>query len=146
MALLSRGRPFEGLRELEQRLEDLVEEAGGDGEPAISSAFRPSVDIYEQDDNIIVECELPGVDRDEIDISLENDRLTIQGERTRETEEKDEERDYYRSERRFESFQRSFSLPQNVARDQIKATFDDGVLKVVMPETSETTAQTIAIE
>lgn len=145
MASLNR-HSLKGLRELEQRLGDLFEEAEANGEPAISSAFRPTVDIYEQDENMVVECELPGVDRANIDIRVEDGRLMIQGERTRETEEEDEERDYYRSERRFESFRRSFALPQNVDRDRIEATFVEGVLKVVLPETSKSTSKQITIE
>lgn len=146
MALLSRRSPFGGLQQLEQRLDDLFGEMGGDGESVVASAWRPVVDIFEQGDSIVVECELPGVERDKIDIQVEDDRLTIRGERREETKEEDEERDYYRSERRFESFQRVFSLPGNVDREAIEANLEDGVLRIVMPETEASKAQRIAIE
>ena len=95
-------------------------------------AAKPSLDVKETENEVIVTCDLPGMDKDKIDISLRDNVLTISGERERVEEVKDESSSYYRSERVFGSFQRSVSLPAVVDEKDVTATYKDGVLTVVL--------------
>jgi HSP20 family protein len=100
-----------------------------------SFAKAPAVDIAEHDKNYEVTAELPGMDEKDIDVKFADGVLTIKGEKKEETEEK--QKDYYRSERRFGSFQRSFRVPDGVEADKIEANFKNGVLTVVLPKSAE---------
>lgn len=95
-------------------------------------AWEPAVDVYEKGDSIVVKAELPGVDKDEVGITLTDDSLTIRGETRREEEVK--EKDYYRRERAYGSFVRTIPLPVAVDRDGVKATFRNGILEVILPK------------
>lgn len=142
---LQRRNPFSALRSFEDRLNKLFPslEDGGSTESAVTS-WTPRVDVYEQGNDIVFELEAPGVSKDEIDVSLEDNRLTIRGERREDSSV--DERDYYRSERFYGSFQRSFSLPERVDRNQIQAEFDDGVLTVRLPKAAEARKKSIDIQ
>ncbi len=103
-----------------------------------SSAFSefdwsPSVDVSETKDEILVKAEIPGVSKDDIDITVENNRLTISGEKRQEEEQ--EGKNYYRTERNYGSFRRVFTLPAQADTDKVKASYDDGVLTVKIPKT-----------
>lgn len=102
--------------------------------------IAPAVDLVEKDKEYEITAELPGIDEKNLEIRLVNNVLTIKGEKNEEKEQKDG--DYYLSERRYGSFNRSFQLPEGVDADRIKASFGKGVLKVSMPKTAE--AQTSA--
>ncbi len=93
----------------------------------------PTVDIYEEKDNIIVKSELPGMSKEDIEIHLTDDTITLTGEKQK--EEKIEKKDYYRMERTFGSFKRSFALPAEVQTGKAKASFKNGVLEVKIPKT-----------
>ncbi len=95
-------------------------------------AWHPVVDVYENDDAYIVKAELPGVDKDQITVDVDGRVLTLKGERKYEDEVK--EGNYYRRERAYGSFQRAFTLPEDVDPDAIKAEYKDGVLKVQVPK------------
>ncbi len=95
----------------------------------------PSVDIYEDGDDVVVKSELPGFEKDNIDISLTDDSMTISGEKKK--EDKVEKKNYYRLERSYGSFSRSFRLPAEVQSDKAKAKFKNGVLEVRVPKTEE---------
>ena len=95
----------------------------------------PSVDLYEEKDDIVVKVELPGMEKDNIEVNLTDDRLTIKGEKKKEEEIKKE--NYYRSERSYGSFIRTLELPRDVQADKIKAVFKNGVLEVRLPKTEE---------
>jgi HSP20 family protein len=99
-----------------------------------SAIVSPKADMYEQNGSIIVKAELPGMKRKDIDVALEDGDLIIRGEQK--TEEKIEEKYYYRMERSQGGFYRRLSLPRGVTADQIKATYDDGVLRVTVPKPS----------
>lgn len=116
-----------------------------DGDTDVTS-WAPRVDIYEQGDNLVFECEAPGVEKDDLDVSMENNRLTIRGQRREEREVGSEDRDYLRSERIYGTFQRTFSLPENVDREDIHAEYEDGVLKVRVPVAEHALRQQIEIE
>lgn len=94
--------------------------------------WNPSVDIFNDEDKIVLKAELPGVDKKNITIDLENRVLTIKGERSFEDEEKSE--NYYRRERAFGTFERAFTIPEDVDAEQIKAAYKDGVLEVQVPK------------
>jgi HSP20 family protein len=95
----------------------------------------PAMDLAETDGEYEITAELPGLDEKNIDIKLSNGTLTIKGEKSEEKEEKDKE--YYLSERRYGSFQRSFQIPEGVDADKIAASFAKGVLTVKLPKTAE---------
>ncbi|MGO8837303.1 MAG: Hsp20/alpha crystallin family protein [Limisphaerales bacterium] len=99
------------------------------------SGWTPALDVHEDKDNFIVHAELPGMKREEIDVSLHDGALSISGERK--TEEKHEEAEAYRTERFFGKFQRTVTLPAPVAADKVKAQYKDGVLTVTLPKTEE---------
>ena len=99
------------------------------------SGWTPALDIHEDKDNFIVRAELPGMKREEIDVSLHDGALSISGERK--VEQKFEEAEVYRTERFFGKFQRTVSLPAAVAADKVKAQYKDGVLTITLPKTEE---------
>jgi HSP20 family protein len=97
------------------------------------SGWTPALDVHEDKDNFVVHAELPGMKREEIDVSLHDGALSISGERKLET--KYEEAEAYRTERFFGKFQRTVTLPAPVAADKVKAQYKDGVLTVTLPKT-----------
>ncbi|MFP4225681.1 MAG: Hsp20/alpha crystallin family protein [Desulfobacterales bacterium] len=105
--------------------------------------WRPTVDTYEKDDAIVFKAELPGVKKEDVDIDVSNNVLTIKGERHYE-DAKDE--DYYRRERFHGKFQRAFTLPDNVDTSNIDASYNDGVLEITVPKTEETQTKKIEIK
>lgn len=95
----------------------------------------PSVDIYEEGDDIVVKSELPGMTKDDIEVNITENTITISGEKK--SEEKVEKKNYYRLERSYGSFCRSFELPAEIKPDKAKASFKDGVLEVRLPKSEE---------
>jgi HSP20 family protein len=104
----------------------------------------PPVDIYQNGAHeLVLKVELPGISREDIDLRVENNTLTIRGERKREQEVKDEQ--YHRVERIYGSFSRSFSLPQTISTEGVKADFRDGVLTVTLPTREEAKPRQIPV-
>ena len=97
-----------------------------------TAAWAPDIDIKETDQNIQIKADLPGMKKEDINISVDEDQLIIRGERKIEKEEKD--KDYVRVERSYGSFYRSFNIGVPVKSDQIEASYKDGVLEVVLPK------------
>lgn len=106
--------------------------------------ISPSVDIFEEDNDVVVKAELPGMKKDDIEVTLSDDTITISGKKKR--EEKVEKKNYYRYERSFGSFTRSFRLPMDVQTDKAKATFKDGILEIRIPKTEEAKRRTRKLE
>lgn len=106
--------------------------------------FVPSADVYQDKDNVIVEMDVPGIDADKLDISLENDVLTVSGSREEKNEVKRE--DYYRKEIRSGSFARSVILPMTVKNNEAKAEFKKGILKITLPKAEEVKPKKIAVK
>ena len=144
------GRDLEPIRQSSwlspfERMEDMMEDffRRPFGRPLWTNMPRlmedlevsPSVDIYEEGDNIVLKTELPGMAKNDLDINLTDDRITISGEKKK--EEKVEKKNYLRHERSFGSFKRSFALPTDVESDKAKASFIDGVLQVTIPKSAE---------
>jgi HSP20 family protein len=99
----------------------------------------PAVDVVEKDNEFVVTAELPGLDEKNLEVEVSGDLLTIKGEKREEKEEKG--KNTYLSERRYGSFQRSFGLPDSVDRGKIVASFEKGVLKVMLPKTAQAVTQ-----
>lgn len=105
--------------------------------------LSPSVDIYEEGGDVVVKADLPGIARDDLNVAITENTLTITGEKKQ--EEKIEKKDYHRMERSCGSFSRSFRLPDNVNPDKAKASFKEGVLEVRFPKTKESKQRKINI-
>jgi len=143
-----RFEPFRDLVTIQDRMNRLFNEAfrgtrTGDEDWGLGGSWAPAVDILEQDGNIVLKAELPGVDPKDVDIRVENNTLTLRGERRFDNETKRD--DYHRVERSYGSFARSFSLPNVVDTDKIKADYKDGVLNVTLPTKEEAKPKQIAI-
>lgn len=95
----------------------------------------PAIDVVEEDKNYVISAELPGLDEKDIEVKVANDTLAIRGEKKEEKEERD--KNYYVSERRYGTFQRSFQLPLGTDADKIEAKFEKGVLRITLPKTAE---------
>ncbi len=106
--------------------------------------FKPGVDIIEHDGKFEINASLPGLKKEDINIELEDNVLTISGERKHETEEKNKK--YHLFETRFGSFTRSFTLPRNVNRDSVKANMEDGMLKITIDKSEEAVSRKIQIK
>jgi HSP20 family protein len=104
-----------------------------------------ALDMYETDDDVVVEASLPGFKPDEVDIAVEGNTLTVKGEHEEKREEEQEGKYHYR-ERRYGSFQRSVSLPADIKADQAEATFENGVLKLTLPKQEESKPRRIQVE
>ncbi|MBI4684133.1 MAG: Hsp20/alpha crystallin family protein [Nitrospirae bacterium] len=97
--------------------------------------ISPTVDIFEEGNDVVVKAELPGMKKEEIDVNVKNDMITISGEKKK--EEKVEKKNYFKMERSYGSFSRSFRLTSEVQSDKVKATFKDGILEIRLPKTEE---------
>ena len=138
--------PFRDLRTLQDEVNRLfstnITRAFGD-EGIARGAWNPSVDIFENKDQIVLEAELPGMNREDFDLSVENNVITLRGERR--FEKKDEGDNYHRVERSYGSFTRSFTLPQTVSAEGAQAEYRNGVLRVTLPKREEVKARRIEI-
>lgn len=137
--------PFRELRHLQDEMARIF---GGlapsvEREEMFGGNWAPKVDIWEDKDNLVLEAELPGMTRDDFELSFENNVLTLKGERK--FEKKTEDGNYYRVERSYGTFTRSFTLPQTVTPDGAKAEFNNGVLHVTLPKREETKARKIEV-
>lgn len=136
-------KPISRIDEMERWFEDFF----GRPVPLITSRWwprlrmpeieeiTPTVDIYEEGDDVVVKAELPGMMKEELDVRLTEDTITISGEKKK--EEKVERKDYYRLERSYGSFARSFLLPKEVQTEKAATKFKDGVLEIRIPKTEE---------
>src|SRR5689334_1013048 len=143
---ISRWDPFRDLSLLQDRMNRLFDDAGRGwraDEPSATTTWSPAVDIYETENEIMVQAELPGVDRKDITLSLENNVLTLKGERRFEKETKQE--NYHRIERSYGGFSRSFSIPAIVDEEKIRADYKDGILKIALPKKEQVKPKQIQI-
>lgn len=108
-----------------------------------AAELTPSVDIFEEGGELVVKADLPGIAKEDLNVSITENTLTITGEKKK--EEKIEKKDYHRFERSYGSFSRSFRLPDNVSADKSKASFKDGVLEIRVPKTRESKQKKITI-
>jgi HSP20 family protein len=139
--------PFRDLRTLQEEVNRLFTgnlARAFDDEGIARGAWNPNVDIYENKDQIVLEAELPGMKREDFDLSVENNVISLRGERK--FEKKDESDNYHRVERAYGSFLRSFTLPNTVTAEGATAEYNEGVLRVVLPKREETKARRIEIK
>ncbi|MFN2530820.1 MAG: Hsp20/alpha crystallin family protein [Pyrinomonadaceae bacterium] len=138
--------PFRDLRSLQEEVNRLFSTnlTGAFADEGIGrGAWNPSVDIYENKDQIVLEAELPGMKQQDFDLSIENNVITLRGERK--FEKTDEADNYHRVERSYGSFTRSFTLPQTVSAEGARAEYNHGVLRVTLPKREETKSRRIQI-
>jgi len=137
-------RPFFGLRGLQDEMNrvftDYFDEAG----EKVLAAYTPAIDLVDTKDALQVKVELPGVKKEDVEITLKNDVLTVKGEKKEEREEKGENRYYV--ERSYGSFSRSLTLPAAVQFDKVAATFKEGVLEITLPKAEEEKARQVEIK
>src|ERR1700716_523204 len=145
MTVLTRWEPFREFSTLQDRMNRLFRETQGNSqdEALTSSSFAPAVDVYEDEHNVTLKIEVPGIDEKDIDGRIENNTLTVHGERKIEKEEKEE--NYGRVERQYGSFTRTFSLPPTENPEKAQADYDKGVLKIVLPKKAEAKPKQIKV-
>src|SRR2546421_11551782 len=141
MTVLTRWDPFREFSTMQDRMNRmnrLFRESyspEGPEEALTTTSFAPPVDIYEDEHNITLKIEVPGIDEKDIDVRIENNTLTVHGERKIEKEEKEE--NYRRVERQYGSFTRTFTLPNTIDTEHVSATYDKGVLKIKLAKKAE---------
>ena len=144
MTVLTRWDPFREFTTLQDRMNRLFRDNYGEGQEALStSTFAPPVDVYEDEHNVTLKIEVPGIDEKDIDVRIENNLLTVHGERKFEQEEKEEK--FRRVERQYGSFTRSFALPSTVNPDQVQAHYDKGILKIQLAKKAEAKPKQIKV-
>ena len=145
MTVLTRWEPFREFSTLQDRMNRLFRETQGNSqdESLTSSSFAPAVDVYEDEHNVTLKIEVPGIDEKDIDVRIENNTLTVHGERKIEKEEKEE--NYRRVERQYGGFTRTFNLPPTVDAEKVQADYDKGVLKITLPKKAEAKPKQIKV-
>src|SRR5260370_1761154 len=145
MTVLTRWEPFREFSTLQDRMNRLFRETQGssEDESLTSSSFAPAVDVYEDEHNVTLKIEVPGIDEKDIDVRIENNTLTVHGERKIEKEEKEE--NYRRVERQYGSFTRTFNLPTTVHSEKVSAHYDKGLLKISLPKKAEAKPKQIKV-
>src|SRR5438270_12779993 len=149
MTLLTRWEPFREFSTMQDRMSRmnrLFRESyspEGPEEALTTTSFAPPVDIYEDEHNITLKIEVPGIDEKDIDVRVENNTLTVHGERKIEQEEKEE--NYRRIERQYGSFTRTFTLPTTVDTESVSANYDKGVLKIKLAKKAEAKPKQIKV-
>lgn len=138
--------PFRELRTMQDQMNRMLDmawnrEFGGELKDGV---WQPPVDIYEDEHSVVIKAEIPDVDQKDIDIKIENNTLTLRGERKHSSEVKKE--NYYRVERYFGQFQRSFSLPNSIDQDKVQAACDKGILTITLPKSAATKPKQISVE
>lgn len=142
MTLMRYNRPSSDM--MSRNFSDLMDEFFNDVVQNRRSSFTPGIDISETEDQFLISAELPGMNKEDINISLENGRLSISGERKFEREE--DGKTYHRVETRYGSFNRSFQLPDNVDEESIDATYSDGLLNISINKQEDKVKKQIEIK
>ena len=144
----SRYNPFKDLRELQERMNSLFEESiargQGSGERGIQGMWKPAVDIYETEDHLVIKTELSGLDKDDFQLEVRENTITLSGERRSIGDVKDE--NVYRMERAYGPFQRVFTLPMLITESDVAAKLIDGVLEVTVTKKAESKPKQIKID
>ena len=138
MTMITRIDPF---RELASFFENFTEPTGKD--QLTAGSFVPPVDVYEDEQNLVLKLEVPGVNEGDMNVSVENNTLSVQGERKFEKEEKEE--NFHRIERRYGSFLRTFRLPNTVDSEKVEASYEKGILKISLAKRAEAKPRQIKV-
>ncbi|HET6419353.1 MAG TPA: Hsp20/alpha crystallin family protein [Geobacteraceae bacterium] len=141
-----RYNPFNELRAMQEQMNRLLDLAWSkqQGEEMREGVWQPLVDIYEDEEAVVIRAELPGMEEKDIEVKIENNTLVLRGERKHDQEIQKE--NYHRIERLYGTFQRSFSLPHTVDQEKVKASCDKGVLSITLPKKAETRSKQIKVE
>jgi HSP20 family protein len=140
---LIRWEPFRALRRRDDVFDDLFREAFRRPISEEGEVVEPAVDVAESDGEVIVKMEVPGVEKDQLHLTVSDDRLTVRGETRKESEEK--RKNYYRQEIHYGAFQRSVPLPVEVDAAKAHAELKNGMLKVALPKSKQPKAQEIEV-
>jgi HSP20 family protein len=147
MTLITRLDPFREFVTIQDRMNRLFRDSYGNNEGREESlnntSFAPPVDVYEDEHNVVLKIEVPGIDEKDIDVRIGNNTMTVHGERKFEQEEKEE--NYRRVERQYGSFTRTFTLPQTVDQENVQADYDKGVLKIKLSKKAEAKPKQIKV-
>ena len=143
MSSISRLDPFRGISTLQDQVNRLFESSYQRGDNSALTTWAPAVDIYETENELVLKADLPEMNEKDIDIRVENNMLTVRGERKFQKEVKDDS--YLRLERVYGSFSRSFGLPNTVNTEAIKADYKNGVLTVTMPKRAESKPKQVKV-
>jgi HSP20 family protein len=145
MAII-RWDPFRDMVTLREKMNRLFEDAftgRGEDKELISSMWTPAVDIFENENELVLTAEIPGIEEKDVEIKIEDNTLTLKGERKFEKETKEE--NYHRIERSYGSFYRAFTLPHSVDAEKVQAEHENGVLRISMPKRQELKPRTVRI-
>jgi len=140
---ITRWDPFREVVALQNRMNSLFRDLNEGDSPLTTASFVPAVDIYEDAQKVMLKLEVPGIEEKDLDVRVENNTLTVKGERKFEKEEKEE--NFHRIERRYGSFYRAFFLPATAATENVKASYDAGVLKLELKKKAEAQPKQIKI-
>jgi HSP20 family protein len=140
---LTRWDPFREVVALQNRVNSLFREMNEGDSPLTTASFVPAVDIYEDPAKVVLKLEVPGIEEKDLDVRVENNTLTVKGERKFEKEEKEE--NFHRIERRYGSFFRSFTLPSTVDSEHINASYTNGILKLELNKKPEAQPKQIKV-
>jgi HSP20 family protein len=145
MSSMTRWDPFRNIANLQEQMNRLFEDSRrrGQGDSSTLTNWAPALDIYETENELIVDVDLPGLSEKDLDIRVENNMLTISGERKFESKVKED--NYLRIERPYGTFSRSFELPSSVNYDAIKAEYSIGVLTLHLPKRAEAKPKQVKI-
>jgi HSP20 family protein len=137
--------PFRELFELQRGINELFDEGfSGSRESVGLRAWSPAVDVYEDENEFVLKVELPGINRDDVKVSVNENTLSVSGERRVENEDKRD--NYHRIERSYGQFYRSFTLPPNINTEAIGAQFKDGILRLSLPKKEEAKPKQIEVK
>ena len=140
---MSRWYPIREVATLQDRVNSLFQDLSGDSQTVTAASFAPAVDVYENSEKVVLKLDVPGIKEEDLDIRVENQTLTVSGERKFEKEEKEE--NFHRIERRYGSFYRSFTLPTTVDTENVAASYEAGVLKLELKKKASAQPKQIKI-
>ena len=144
MAKLARWSPWKDMLDVRDEFDRMLDIFRPDFNLWDGYTKMPAIDVYENEDNLVVKAELPGMNKEDISITIEGDTLVLSGRKSQTKEEKKE--NYYRKEIREGAFSRSIEIPYPVDKEKVSATYKDGILEVVLPKTPEMKRKTIKVD
>src|SRR5580658_8292132 len=140
---IARWYPIREMANLQDRVNSIFQDFAGDNGTVTAASFAPAVDVYENGEKVVLKLDIPGIKEEDLDIRVENQTLSVRGERKFESEEKEE--NFHRIERRYGSFFRSFSLPTTVDTENVQANYNAGVLKLELKKKASAQPRQIKI-
>lgn len=141
---ITRWDPFRDVVALQNRMNNLFRGFDETESPLTTANFVPAVDIYEDNEKVVLKLEVPGIEEKDLDVRVENHTLTVKGERKFEKEEKEE--NFHRIERRYGSFYRAFTLPTTVDTENVDAKYNAGILKLELKKKPEAQPKQIKVQ